>query len=56
MKQHDTEIRRQERERCATVADVFAEDAHFEYPTDTERRAAADMAHRLARDIRLMED
>lgn len=54
--QHDLHIRRQERERCAKVCDVFAQDAHFEYSNDPARAAAADLAKRIARSIRLMED
>lgn len=54
--QMDTELRRAERERCAKVADVFAADAHFEYSNDVAREAAADVARRVARDLRLMED
>lgn len=54
--QLDTEIRRAERERCATVADVFATDAYHEYGNDVAREAAADMARRIARDLRVVED
>lgn len=54
--QLDTDIRRAERERCAKIADVFADDAHYEYSNDIARSAAMDMARRIARDLRLAED
>lgn len=52
----DTEIRRAERERCATLADVLATSACFEYGSLIAQEVAEDMARRIARELRLMED